>query len=346
MTTLYATHPRCVEHEMPFGQHPERPERLSAVWQALDNAQLTARMQALIPAPCDRQWLAAVHEPDHLRLLEKTSQLDHAVLIDGDTYALPVSYEIARLAAGAVVETVDGVLRGTAANGLVVARPPGHHATESRPMGFCLLNNIAIGAAFALKQHGLERVLIVDYDVHHGNGTQDIFYEDERVFFISTHQYGRRFYPGTGALREMGNGRGHGYTLNVPLEGQQGDAAYAAVFEQIVWAAARRYQPQLILVSAGFDGHFVDPLANMQLSLSGYAHLTRELIRMAETVCGGKIVFVLEGGYDLTAVSHGVVNIAHALLGDATISDPLGLANQPEAPVQPLLDQIKHLHQL
>lgn len=346
MVTAYATHPRYIEHEMAGRPHPERPERIQAVWQELDTAGLTARLQLITPHMAERDILRLAHSDEHINLLKWIAGQEKMAMIDADTYALPVSYDIAALAADGVVQVVDAVLRGSASNGLAAVRPPGHHATPERPMGFCLFNNIAIGARYARAEFGIERVLIVDYDVHHGNGTQDIFYDDPHVLFISTHQHGRGFYPGTGTLQQMGEGAGHGFNINIPFPGGQGDKNYADAFEQIVWAAARRYQPQLILVSAGFDAHHVDPLAHMQLSLAGYAHLDRELLRMAQELCDGKIVFVMEGGYDLLALSHGVRNIAHALLGDSTVSDPYGLAKQPEQSAAALLDQIKQLHGL
>ena len=212
-------------------------------------------------------------------------------------------------------------------------------------MGFCLLGNVGIAVRYAQKQYGLERILIVDYDVHHGNGTEAMFYDDPSVLFISTHQY--PLYPGTGALTDTGSGKGQGFTINIPLPGGSGDANYRQVFEQIVWQAAERFQPQLILVSAGFDAHWADPLAGMYLSLTGYAYLANEVLRMAERFCGGKIVFVMEGGYNLNALSGGMSDIARLLLGDAPI-DPLGPAphHHREPDISALLEALKKLHRL
>jgi acetoin utilization deacetylase AcuC-like enzyme len=211
-------------------------------------------------------------------------------------------------------------------------------------MGFCLLGNIAIAARHAQTAHKIERVMIVDFDVHHGNGTQDMFYNDDSVLFISTHQY--PYYPGTGNFNETGTGSGKGYTINIPLPARNGDQNYALVYEQIIWRAARRFQPQLILVSAGFDAHFTDPLAMMRLSLTGYAHLTRELIRMAEELSNGKIVFVMEGGYDLDTLAHGMCNITYALLGNDTIIDPLGVRHDHEPDITPLVERLQQIHNL
>lgn len=345
MPTAYATHSRFLEHADPYGRHPERPERLEAVWRTLDEAGLTERLRPVTPQPAGRDLLARVHSNAHLNTLKWIAAQKQATLIDRDTYALPQSFDIADLAAGSVVQVVEAVLNGSARNGLAAVRPPGHHATPEHPMGFCLINNVAVAARYVQQAHAIKRVLIVDYDVHHGNGTQDIFYQDKSVLFISVHQHGF-FYPGTGALHEIGQGEGRGYTINVPLPGQHGDKSYALIFEQVIWAAARRFQPQFILVSAGFDAHPSDHLSSMQLSLTGYDHIARELIRMADELCGGKIVFVLEGGYDLRAVGHGVRNLAHALLGDPTVSDPYGLATRSEPDARYLVEQVKQLHGL
>lgn len=344
MATVYVTHPRYVEHRMEDYPHPEHPGRIQTVWDRLAEAYLVDRMLSIQPQPIDPNLITAVHSKQHLEILQRIALQTSPVLIDADTYARPESYDIARLAAGGVVEAVDIVLRGQAQNGLAAVRPPGHHATPSRPMGFCLLGNIAIAAHFAQTQHQLNRVLIVDYDVHHGNGTQDVFYDNKNVLFISTHQH--PYYPGTGGLYEIGEGDGKGYTINIPLPAGHANSSYASIFEQIVLPAAQRFQPELILVSVGFDAHWKDPLAMMQLSLSGYDHLARQLIQLAEKLCDGRIVFVLEGGYDLGVIGHGMRNIAHALLGDIEISDPFGASESTEIDAQSLIDQIKEIHGL
>ena len=274
MTTVYLTHSRYTEHNFPG--HPEFAGRIQSVWQHIKQAGLEARMTSIVPEPIDEKLILDVHHQNYIDLLKWTSTQQGIVQLDADTYTLPVTYEIARLSAGGVVRAVDEVLRGNADNGLAIVRPPGHHAVPGRGMGFCLLNNVAIATRYA--QQTVHRVLIVDYDVHHGNGTQDVFYEDDSVFFISTHQY--PFYPGSGAANETGSGAGRGYTVNIPLSRGHGDTNYAAIYENILWPLARRFQPELILVSAGFDAHWRDPLAQMNLSLTGYAQLTRELIWM------------------------------------------------------------------
>ena len=342
MTTVYVTHPRYTEHNLPG--HPEHAGRILSVWQKLEHAGLTSRLLTLEAQPIDPELILTVHTPRYLEILNWIESQEGIVHIDADTYGLPSSPHIARLSAGGVVDAVEAVLSGRADNGLAAVRPPGHHALAGRGMGFCILGNIAIAARYAQLRHNIERVMIVDFDVHHGNGTQDMFYDDDSVYFMSTHQY--PFYPGTGSVGEVGTEKGKGYTLNVPLEAGHGDKNYATVYREILWPAARRFKPQLILVSAGFDAHWSDPLAMMRLSLAGYAHLTRELMAMAAELCAGKIVFVMEGGYDLEALGHGMRNIAHALLGEDEISDPFGARDGNEPDVKPLIDRLKQTHGL
>lgn len=344
MVTIYTTHQRYKDHDLPGQQHPEHPGRITSVWQVMADAGLPKRMDTRTPKPATNEMILRAHTQDHLDTLLWISGQDKVAMFDADTYALPESPEIARLAAGAVVDVVTAVALGEATNGLAAVRPPGHHATPDRAMGFCLLNNVAIAARHAQTLPGIERVMIVDFDVHHGNGTQDIFYDDASVLFVSTHQH--PFYPGTGQLNETGRGLGRGTTLNIPLGAGHGDSNYLAIFEQLIWPAARRFQPDLLLVSAGFDAHFVDPLAMMRLSLTGYAHITRELKRMATELCLGRIVIVMEGGYDLQALGHGMRNMAYVLLDEDEISDPYGLDGGKQPDVQPVIERVRAIHQL
>lgn len=295
--------------------------------------------------PIESDAVLSVHTADYLDLLRRISAVGRTVHLDPDTYAGPDALTIARLSAGGVVGAVEAVLAGTADNGLAAVRPPGHHAMPDHGMGFCLLGNVAIAARHAQLHHGIERVLIVDYDVHHGNGTEAMFYDDASVLYVSTHQH--PFYPGTGAATDIGADRGEGYTVNIPLPAGSGDATYAAVFEQIIWRVAERFGPELILVSVGFDAYWADPLAGMRLTLNGYSHLAGEVVRMAQRFCDGKVVFALEGGYDLDALRYGVCNVARVLLGDPP-SDPLGpppgLRSEPD--IAALLAQLTRLHRL
>lgn len=345
MTTVYVTHPRFTEHDLPG--HPEHAGRIRSVWAKMVTSGLIQRVTSLDSHPVEEEWVFAVHTPEYIELLHWINDTHQQhIHLDADTYAGPTAYEVARLAAGGVVTAVDEVLSRRAQNGLAAIRPPGHHAMPSHGMGFCILGNVPIATRYAQKTYGIKRVMIVDYDVHHGNGTEAMFYDDPSVLFISTHQ--SPFYPGTGAVTDIGHGEGKGFTVNIPLAAGHGDRSYATLYEHILWPAAERFKPQLIFVSAGFDSHWIDPIAGMRLSLTGYAHLTRELIRMAHQFCGGKIIFVMEGGYNLEALSNGIVNIVHALLGEDTVSDPLGPPrnDQPEPNIAPLLAKLKEIHNL
>ena len=341
MTTAYLTHESFTTHDFPG--HPEHAGRIEAVWARLREQGLSDRLLQIEPSPATDEQILAVHSAEHLNRLNAVSGQDRIVRLDPDTYALPASPAVARMAAGAAIGAVDAVCGGGADNAIAIVRPPGHHATRDRQMGFCLLNNIAIAARHAQTRHEARKILILDYDVHHGNGTEDIFYSDPTLMFMSIHQ--SPFYPGSGAMEETGAGAGQGYTLNVPIAGGFGDSAYQAIFDDVVWPAAERFAPDLMLISAGFDAHWADPLASMQLSLGGYDHLARECIKMAERFCGGKIIFVMEGGYDLEALSHGWRNIVQALLGDDALSDPYGSARSASArSIQPVIDAVRRIH--
>jgi len=344
MTTAYVTHQRYIEHDLP--SHPEHSGRIEAIWAQFQSAGLLDRLSCLTPSPVTDEQILSIHTQRVLDRLISVSQQNERVPLEQDTYALPVSLDIARLSAGGVVKAIDAIMTNKADNAITAVRPPGHHATPDRSMGFCLINNIAIGARYAQQQYDVKKVLIFDYDVHHGNGTQDIFYEDDSVMFISIHQ--SPLYPGTGRLNERGNLKGMGYTLNIPINGGYTDDAYKVIVDEIVWKAVERFAPDLMLISAGFDAHWVDPLANARLTLSGYDMLARECMQMADKVCDGKIAFVMEGGYDLQALSHGWRNIAHALLGDDELSDPYGDApsSLPVDDIYAEIDPIRRLHEL
>jgi acetoin utilization deacetylase AcuC-like enzyme len=349
MTTAYVTDTRFSMHT--FSGHPENASRLEAIHDLLDSSGMSARLKPIAPVEASTEQLLAVHTAAYLELLRSTEMLVDGAMLTQDTYVLPESFEIARYSAGGGIAAVDALMSGEAENALVVTRPPGHHATPSEGMGFCLLSNVAVTARHAQRAYrtqGIERVMIVDYDVHHGNGTQDVFYADPSVLFVSTHQ--SPWYPGTGAVKDIGTGAAAGMTLNMPLSAGAGDDSFGALYEQILWPIARRFAPNLILVSAGFDAHWAeDPgLGQLRLTLPGYAHLSAELKHMALELCDRRIVFILEGGYDLTALSHGVLNIAHVLLGDAEISDPLGPAPSQASltRIEPLLTELKRIHHL
>ena len=288
---------RFVDHVTPVG-HPERPER-AEVFDAVADAFKAQGGRVVEPRLATDDDLARVHTREHIEAMVATR--GKATMIDPDTFTSPDSEEIARLAAGAVVTGVDQVLDGPPrSRALVMVRPPGHHAEADRAMGFCFYNSIAAGAAYA-RSRGCARVAIVDYDVHHGNGTQWIFYEDPTVLFVSSHQY--PFYPGTGAASEKGRGDGLGFTLNIPLDAGATDAEIERKYAQQVMPALRQFKPDLLMISAGFDAHELDPLGQLRMTTEGFRRLTQALVDAADELCSGRVVIVTEGGYDLTAVS-------------------------------------------
>lgn len=340
----YFTHPRFVEHDHPG--HAENAHRIRACWRELAESGLLPRMLSITPEPAQDNDLLRAHEESYLRQLALLSQQDPArrFLLDSDTYASAVSPDIARLAAGAAIGAVTAIQLNRAQRALVLARPPGHHARPMNAMGFCLLGNAAIAALHAVAEWGLERVLVIDYDVHHGNGTQEMLYENDRILFLSVHQ--SPFYPGTGLLQEIGAGSGQGYTINAPLPLGHGDDSYRKLFDAVLLPAARRFKPQLVLVSAGFDAHWQDPLARMNLSLRGYDALARSLITLADECCQGKIIFTLEGGYDTRVLALGVHNLTHALLGDDDCHDPIGPAPQTSPAIDSILRSLCQIHEI
>jgi acetoin utilization deacetylase AcuC-like enzyme len=307
---LFYDDPVFREHDAGPG-HPERAERLDAVRLGLRESGLEPQLIVMPPRPATTEELLRVHTEEHVSGIAATH--GRRFQFDPDTAAGPRSYEAALLAAGAVVDAVDRVLAGEAERAFCAVRPPGHHAEAGRAMGFCFFNNVAVAAAHALHR-GLTRVMIVDLDVHHGNGTQDIFYEDPRVLYVSSHAY--PFYPGTGALDEMGEGRGVGYTVNLPLPNGTGDRQYARLYRDVVAPIGRAFAPEVVIVSIGFDGHALDPLAGMTLTERGFAELADVCVGIADEACGGKIVFALEGGYDLGALSASSAVVAGRLLHD------------------------------
>ena len=291
----------------PTGYHPERPERLAAARAGLQASGVPIRLVSAREA--SRVELERVHTPEYLVAFEalrgQTAQLDP------DTYVSPRSVEAARRASGGLIELVDAVLEGPVTKGLALLRPPGHHARPARGMGFCLLNNVAAAAAHA-RARGLSRVLVLDWDVHHGNGTQEMFWNDPHVLYMSTHQY--PFYPGTGAADERGEGDGRGYTVNVPLLAGGGDSVYRAAFERIVLPIIESYAPELVLVSAGFDSAVRDPLASMELSPSAFGWMAATLAQAAAASAKGRMILALEGGYDLPSLEAGLAAAIDGML--------------------------------
>lgn len=291
----------------------------------LDAPDMAGRFEAIEPRPATREEIEAVHIGEYIDRVEAADGV--STNFDPDTYTSPKSVDAARLAAGGTIEAIDAVLDGRLDNAFCLHRPPGHHAERDRAMGFCLFNNAAIGAAHAIAR-GAKRVLVFDPDVHHGNGTQHVFDRRADVLYISTHQY--PFYPGTGALTETGIDEGRGFTVNVPLSPGHGDGDFAAIVDAIVVPIGRAYRPDLVIVSAGYDIHENDPLGGMRVTAAGYGRIIERMARLAGEVCGGKIVLVLEGGYDLRGLTDSVKESLIALAdGDA----------EPSAAPDPLMPQ-------
>ena len=297
MLQLY-THAICLQHD-PGPGHPESPARLRAVLEALDQDRF-ATLDRIEAPRATREQLLRVHSPAHVdRILAITPDAD-TVRLDEDTLMSPASAEAGLRAAGALVAAVDAVMTGTTTHAFCAVRPPGHHATPDTAMGFCLFNNVAVGAAHALAAHGLKRVAIADFDVHHGNGTQDIFQREPRVLFISSHQ--QPLYPGTGNPDEQGIGN----IVNAPLSSGEGSYEFRALWNDALLPRLHAFKPQLVLISAGFDAHQRDPLANLQLQTEDYAWITQQLVDLARAHAGGRLVSTLEGGYDLQALAASV----------------------------------------
>ncbi len=301
--TGFVHHPRCLEHFAGPG-HPERPERLEAILERLEASGLSAELQRHVGAPAPLERVQATHDARYVRRVEAACERGRTLLDSGDTYVCEASYGAALLAAGGGIEAVERVLAGTWRNAFVAVRPPGHHAGRDNAMGFCLFNNVAIAARRLRAEPGLERVAIVDWDVHHGNGTQQLFERDPSVFYVSLHQYPH--WPGTGAAHEHGIGPGEGTTLNGPLAAGTGDREWLAAFEGRVLPALEDYAPQFVLVSAGFDAHRDDPLSATRLSERAYAEMARGLLDLAQRTAGGRLVALLEGGYHLDALARSV----------------------------------------
>ncbi len=316
----YVYHPVYLQHDT--GQHPENAARLRSIISHLQQTGLLSDLTPIEPRAASVEELALAHSEQHISHVQDVAQKGGGWL-DPDTVMSAGSYEAALYAAGGAIAATEAVITGEVSSAFALVRPPGHHATFQRAMGFCLFNNIAIAASYALARHNLERIAIIDFDVHHGNGTQDIFYRNPRVLYLSTHQYPH--YPGTGSVEETGGGVAGGTKVNIPLPAGCGDEEYLTVFGQVIEPAVRRFKPQLILVSAGYDAHWADILAMMRVTITGFAKMVGIIRGLAAELCPGRLVFCLEGGYDLRALAGSVKATFDVLLGnDSNIDDPLG----------------------
>ncbi|XP_051141344.1 histone deacetylase 14, chloroplastic isoform X2 [Andrographis paniculata] len=344
--------------------HPECNSRVPAITDMLAKMELTSEFRGpdvielskFRPAEVDD--IARVHERAYVSNLEKAMDKvseQGLILIEGSgpTYATSTTFQESLLAAGAGISLLDAVVAASKIRedppvGFALVRPPGHHAVPAGPMGFCVFGNVAIAARYAQHAHGLKRVFIIDFDVHHGNGTHDAFYNDPDIFFLSTHQDGS--YPGTGKIHQIGSGDGEGTTLNLPLPGGSGDRAMRDVFDEVIVPCALRFKPDIILVSAGYDAHMLDPLANLQFTTGTYYMLASNIRQLARDLCRGRCVFFLEGGYNLSSLSHSVADSFRAFLGESSraseFDNPAFLYEEPSKRVKDAIQKAKHIHSL
>jgi len=331
-----------LEHDT--GDHVENSQRLVAALSYLKETGIKEKLTCLPPRPALLEELEMIHAPEYISYVKSKAEKGGGWL-DPDTVMSPRSYEAALYAAGGLLVAVEAVMNGEVDNAFALVRPPGHHAIYDQAMGFCIFNNMAIATKFALSRFNLKRVLIADFDVHHGNGTQDAFYADPKVLYFSTHQY--PFYPGTGWMDETGTGEGEGTTVNFPMAAGLSDEEYLRAFNEVLVPVAQRFQPQLILVSAGFDAHWADQLAMMRVTITGFAQMVMILKNLAAELCQGRLVFTLEGGYNLRVVSSSIKAVFDVLLGNSEIDDPLGEAEmrKPEG-FDEHIEAVKRIHHI
>ena len=323
--------------------HPETAKRLESIITGLKEKDLFEKVVKIKSRQAKTDEITICHSKEYVEYVREFCDKGGGYL-DPDTYSNKYSFTAAATAVGSSIDLTKAVINGELKNGFALLRPPGHHALTDRSMGFCLFGNIAIAAKVALTQSGINKVAIVDFDVHHGNGTQALIGDDPDILFMSTHQY--PYYPGTGGIREIGQGDAEGTVVNIPLQTGVGDEGFKMVYEKIIIPCIERFNPDLILVSAGYDAHWDDPLADLNLSLSGYDWISRGLIKTAESVSKGKIIFFLEGGYNLQVLSDGVANSIRALLGIEYFKDPLGKLSEPEGDVEIVVYDLIKIHNL
>lgn len=293
---------RYLRHSAGF-YHPESPERLKAIYAMLDTPEMKGHFVDITPRYATHEEIGLVHKKSYIDLIAKTANMSYYSL-DPDTQTSPESYDTAKLAVGGLLNAVDAVLEKRVDNAMALIRPPGHHASEQRAAGFCLFNNVAIAARYLISKCGFQRILIADWDLHHGDGTQAIFYNDNKVLYFSTHQYPA--YPGTGRITEIGSGPGLGYTINVPMRARSDDPLFVKAYRDILVPVSLKYKPEFVFISAGFDPYIHDPLGDLRVTPDGFAALTRIIMSIADTCCEGRLVAVLEGGYHIEGVTASV----------------------------------------
>ena len=332
---------RYLEHITP-DYHPENHHRLEVIYGMLNEGDMAGRFVEVVPRFAIKEEIELIHTSGYISRVAATADEPHTML-DPDTHTSPKSYEAAKLAVGGVLESVDRVIASEIDNCFALVRPPGHHAEPGKGMGFCLFNSVAIGARYAIERYSLDRILAVDWDLHHGNGTQNAFYDDPRVLYFSTHQF--PYYPGTGSFDEVGRGDGRGFTVNVPLSGGEGDGDYIQIFKRILKPISLQFKPQLIMVSAGFDTYFGDPLGSMKVTPKGFARLTRLLLEIADRNCQGRIVFALEGGYDLEGLKESVKAVLLELRGDSILTEEeMNVEDISSPSIDSVVDRVAGIH--
>jgi len=329
---------RYLLHDAGSG-HPESPQRLQETYGMLESADMAGKFIEIIPRYATHDEIAMIHDPSYVDMVAGTAGKSF-VALDPDTTTTAESYGVAKLAVGGLFSAIDSVMSGDVDNAFALIRPPGHHAGSGNAAGFCIFNNVAIGAMHAMAQYKVQKILIVDWDLHHGNGTQEQFYGNKNVLYFSTHQY--PYYPGTGALEEIGAGSGIGYTVNVPLRTGMNNGHYVKLYRKLLCPIAMKFNPELVLVSAGFDPYYLDPLGGMKVTPAGFAHLTRILMDIADHCCGGKLVVTLEGGYHLAGLAESVKAVLLEMRDDTRTSEQelAMLEEQADSRIDPLIKKV------
>lgn len=337
----YIYDPVFLKHNQP--EHPENAGRLEVILKYLKNNNLLEKLTKIKVREASEEEIMLCHDKSLIETVKNACSKGFSYL-DEDTYVNSYTYNAAVCAAGGMIELVNNIMGDSIVKGIVLSRPPGHHATETKSMGFCIFNTVAIGARYAIRKNNLEKAAIVDIDVHHGNGTESIFYNDPSVMYISAHQYPH--YPGTGTLKNTGSGEAEGTNINIPFPAYSDDDGYKDAFDNVVIPVLKRFNPKLIFVSAGFDGHMADPISDINLSLTGYNRICRSLINAADQICKGKIIFSLEGGYNLNVLAPGFGNIVRGLIGDDMCDDPFPSYDYRKSDVSKLIEKLKEVHNL